>query len=54
MWYSQSILDHPDLQGLRRILLATVDAHRLYAKLGFKPLSEPENYMTLHHPNVYI
>jgi GNAT superfamily N-acetyltransferase len=48
-----SILDHPDLQGLRRFLLATEDAHGLYAKFGFRPLSHPENYLTIHKPNAY-
>jgi GNAT superfamily N-acetyltransferase len=49
----RAILDHPDLQGLRRLLLATRDAHGLYAKFGFKPLAEPELYMTIHNPNTY-
>jgi GNAT superfamily N-acetyltransferase len=49
----QSILDHPDLQGLRRLLLATKDAHGLYATFGFEPLQETKNYMTIRHPNVY-
>src|SRR4051794_16090263 len=35
----RAILGHSDLQGLRRILLATQDAHGLYAKFGFQPLS---------------
>ena len=39
------IMDHPDLQGLRRWLLATKDAHRLYAKFGFLPLDKPERIM---------
>jgi GNAT superfamily N-acetyltransferase len=50
----RSILDHPDLQGLRRWLLATRDAHGLYARFGFQPLKEVENYMTLHNPDVYL
>ena len=49
----RAILDHPDLQGLRRILLATRDAHGLYAQFGFRPLSHPEHFMTVHNPNVY-
>jgi GNAT superfamily N-acetyltransferase len=49
----QSILEHEDLQGLRRFLLATKDAHGLYAKFGFQQLAEPENYMTIHCPNIY-
>jgi N-acetylglutamate synthase-like GNAT family acetyltransferase len=34
----QAVVDHPDLQGLRRWLLATRDAHSLYAQFGFKPV----------------
>ena len=49
----RSILDHPELQGLRRFVLATKDAHGLYARFGFKPLSSPEDFMTIHNPDVY-
>jgi GNAT superfamily N-acetyltransferase len=49
----RAILDHPQLQGLRRFLLATKDAHGLYRQFGFESLSHPEHYMTLHNPNVY-
>jgi GNAT superfamily N-acetyltransferase len=40
-----SVLEHPDLQGLRRITLATEDAHGLYARFGFTPLPVPERWM---------
>ena len=49
----EEVIRHPDLQGLRRILLATRDAHGLYAKFGFKPLARPERIMEIHDPNVY-
>ena len=49
----RSILDHPGLQGLRRFILATKDAHGLYAQFGFTPLSNPEDFMTIHNPDVY-
>ena len=49
----RAILEHPELQGLRRILLATQDAHGLYAQFGFQPLANPDHYMTIHHPDVY-
>ena len=39
------ILAHPELQGLRRFLLATADAHGLYAQVGFQPLARPQNMM---------
>ena len=40
-----SALEHPELQGLRRIVLATEDAHDLYARFGFAPLAYPERWM---------
>jgi len=49
----EHVIQHPDLQGLRRMLLATRDAHALYAKFGFKPLAAPERIMEIHNPNVY-
>lgn len=48
-----AVVGHPELQGLRRMLLATRDAHTLYAKYGFKPLAAPERMMEVHRPNVY-
>ena len=39
------ILAHPELQGLRRFLLATADAHGLYAQFGFQALALPQNMM---------
>jgi GNAT superfamily N-acetyltransferase len=47
------ILAHRDLQGLRRILLATQDAHKFYMPLGFKPLAHPERYLTIGRGNPY-
>jgi GNAT superfamily N-acetyltransferase len=41
----ERILGHPDLTGLRRFLLATSDAHGLYAQFGFKPLAVPDRMM---------
>lgn len=52
-WLMQSILAHPELQGFRRWILATADAHGLYAQSGFKPLAKPERWMELHEPDVY-
>jgi GNAT superfamily N-acetyltransferase len=49
----EQVLQHPDLQGLRRIMLATLDAHGLYRKFGFKPLAAPERIMEIHNPGVY-
>jgi GNAT superfamily N-acetyltransferase len=49
----EQIMRHPNLQGLRRMLLATRDAHSLYQKFGFKPLGAPERIMEMHNPDVY-
>jgi GNAT superfamily N-acetyltransferase len=49
----EQVIQHPDLQGLRRMLLATRDAHALYAKFGFKALARPERIMEIHNPDVY-
>jgi len=46
-WLMKEIMDHPDLQGLRRWMLATRDAHGLYSRFGFLPLDKPERIMGL-------
>ena len=48
-----AVAAHPQLQGLRRWLLATRDAHGLYAQFGFAPLANPERFMERHFPEVY-
>ena len=52
-WLVETILSHPELQGLRRIMLATRDAHGLYKQYGFTPLSIPERWMNIHFLDVY-
>lgn len=49
----QTFLDHPELQGLRRWLLGTKDAHGVYAPLGFTPLDAPERFMQIRNPAPY-
>jgi GNAT superfamily N-acetyltransferase len=49
-WLVEGVLAHPDLQGLRRWMLATRDAHGLYARLGFTPLPHPERFMQRTDP----
>jgi GNAT superfamily N-acetyltransferase len=44
---------HPDLQGFRRTLLATRDAHGLYAQFGFLPLQGVEKWMEVWTPEIY-
>lgn len=41
------IMAYPALQGLRRIMLVTRDAHGLYERFGFKPIDIPENTMSI-------
>lgn len=41
------ILEYPAYQGVRRFMLATLDAHGLYAQFGFQPLSTPDRFMEL-------
>lgn len=45
--------DHPELQGLRRWMLATSDAHGLYAALGWTPVEDGTPFMQRHFPDVY-
>src|SRR6185369_1193571 len=52
-WLMECIVGHPDLQGLRRWMLATRDAHGLYAQFGFTAVKKPERWMELHHPDIY-
>lgn len=52
-WLIETIVNHSDLQGLRRIMLATRDAHGLYSQYGFSGIENPEMLMQIWHPNVY-
>ena len=48
-----AILAHPELQGLRRLSLATSDAQGLYASFGFKPPRTPASLMEIYDPEIY-
>jgi GNAT superfamily N-acetyltransferase len=52
-WLMEIILEHPELQGFRRWVLATADAHGLYEQYGFTPLAKPDRWMEKHNPQVY-
>jgi GNAT superfamily N-acetyltransferase len=52
-WLLQTIQGHPDLQGLRRFLLATRDAHDLYERRGFRPLANPDRMMEIANADAY-
>ncbi len=52
-WLMQVIIEHPDLQGFRRWILATKDAHALYEKFEFTALKFPDRWMEKTAPNAY-
>lgn len=52
-WLMECILAHPDLQDLRRWLLATKDSHGLYEHFGFHAPHKPERLMERFDPAIY-
>ena len=53
-WMMRELMMHPDLQGLRRWGLVTRDAHGLYEKCGFTPLTNPPGHMEIMRPGLYL
>lgn len=53
-WLMQFIRSHEDLQGLRRFMLVTRDAHGLYEQFGFKSLVNPTRMMEILRPDIYL
>ena len=53
-WMMESLMSHPDLQGLRRFSLMTKDAHDVYRPFGFAPAAHPERYMEIARPGIYL
>lgn len=51
-WLMEVMLAHPQLQGFRRWVLATKDAHGVYDRFGFIPLHRPERWMERPDPNM--
>jgi GNAT superfamily N-acetyltransferase len=49
-----AIVEHPQLQGLRRFTLATADAHGLYAQFGFTSPLRPQSLMERYFPDIYV
>ncbi|MDR3626128.1 MAG: GNAT family N-acetyltransferase [Ignavibacteriaceae bacterium] len=45
-----AILSHPELQGIKKWMLATSDAHGLYSQFGFRTISNPEKFMEMFNP----
>lgn len=52
-WLIEVVIGHPELQGLRRWVLLTRDAHGLYRQVGFTELADPARYMEKVDPDVY-
>ena len=52
-WLMHEIMNHSQLQGFRRWMLATRDAHSLYTQFGFTSLKNPERIMEIVTPNIY-
>ena len=52
-WLMNEVINHSDLQGLRRLILLTSDAHSLYAQFGFTEISDAWRFMELVHPDIY-
>ncbi len=48
-WLTEVVMQRPTLRGMRRIMLATADAHALYARFGFAPLARPGMLMEISH-----
>ena len=53
VWLMEAIRSHPDLQGLRRWILMTRDAHGLYEKSGFRTIEDPRRCMEIVDRDVY-
>jgi GNAT superfamily N-acetyltransferase len=49
----KNIMNYPQVQGLRRWILATRDAHGLYAQFGWTAMKKPDKWMELHNPDIY-
>jgi GNAT superfamily N-acetyltransferase len=52
-WMMECVMEHPDLQGLRRFSLVTRDAHELYRPFGFEEIANPGRHMEIAHPGLY-
>jgi GNAT superfamily N-acetyltransferase len=52
-WLLEAIRGHEDLQGLRRFMLSTRDAHGLYSQFGFTELASPSRMMEIHNADPY-
>ncbi len=52
-WLMECVMEHPDLQGIRRFSLVTRDAHELYRRFGFTEIGSPGRHMEIARPGLY-
>jgi len=52
-WMMEAVMAYAELHGMRRVMLATRDAHGLYAQFGFTPLTNVDRWMEIHNPDIY-
>lgn len=52
-WLMECVLEHPELQGLRRYCLGTRDAQGLYERFGFAPVKQPANWLEIKREGLY-
>ena len=52
-WLMETVMSHPNLQGLRRWILLTGDAHELYKKFGWTEIANPSVWLEIHDKDVY-
>jgi len=52
-WLVDCVMQSPQLQGLRRWMLVTLDAHGLYEQVGFQPLAHPSRVMEINRIGMY-
>mgnify|MGYP003557499656 CR=1 FL=1 len=50
----ETVLAHPSLQGLRRMSLASANAHALFEKFGFTAPQQPDTLLERYFPNIYV
>ena len=52
-WLMECVHGHPGLQGLRRWVLVTRDAHALYRRVGYREVGNPGGWMEIRRPDAY-
>jgi GNAT superfamily N-acetyltransferase len=54
VWLMETVMSHPDLQGLRRFSLVTKDAQELYRRFGFTEIAVEGRHMEIARPGLYL